>query len=88
MLGLANANPLLVAERLCADVDQTEACFSRPVFSETDEKNAANEGGACHLWPNPAIPLPNVTGEILNVVNGFNFLNCLPETRFAVCSGY
>ncbi|KAE9554811.1 hypothetical protein FO519_002008 [Halicephalobus sp. NKZ332] len=65
---LKNINPLFVAERRCARVDQSESCVS---------KNIDN----CRLWPNPRVLLPNVTDAIKDIVNGFDYLTCIPQQR-------
>lgn len=62
-------NPLFVAERRCENVDQSSACLSRPV------------NGGCRLWPNHDIRLPNVTDSMLAIVNGLDYLSCVPEQR-------
>uniref|UniRef100_A0A0K0F5Z6 Uncharacterized protein n=1 Tax=Strongyloides venezuelensis TaxID=75913 RepID=A0A0K0F5Z6_STRVS len=62
-------NPLFVAERKCADIDQSDACVSRQL------------NGGCNLWPNPAIPLPNVTSSMVDIINGLDYLTCIPEKR-------
>uniref|UniRef100_A0A914Z308 Uncharacterized protein n=1 Tax=Panagrolaimus superbus TaxID=310955 RepID=A0A914Z308_9BILA len=51
-------NPLFVAEKRCSKVDQSNACVSRNVNN-------------CKLWPNPDVPLPNVTDTIKEIINGF-----------------
>uniref|UniRef100_A0A7E4V8U1 Uncharacterized protein n=1 Tax=Panagrellus redivivus TaxID=6233 RepID=A0A7E4V8U1_PANRE len=61
-------NPLFVAERRCARVDQSSACVSRNINN-------------CKIWPNPEVPLPNVTDGIREIINGFDYLTCIPEQR-------
>ncbi|VDM41663.1 unnamed protein product [Toxocara canis] len=65
---LEAVNLLFVAERICADVVQSTACTSKFV-----------EG--CRHWPNPNIPLPNVTKPMLDIVNNIEYLNCIPQKR-------
>lgn len=65
--GLEQINPLFVAEKLC-DVHQSDACVS---------KNIAD----CKLWPNPDIKLPNVTESMREIINGLEYLSCIPQTK-------
>lgn len=37
----------------------------------------------CLLWPNPTITLPNVTTSMLEIVNKFEYLSCLPDKGLA-----
>lgn len=66
---LKDINPLFVAERRCSRLDQSNSCVS---------KNIDN----CRLWPNPRVSLPNVTDAIKDIVNGFDYLTCIPEQRY------
>uniref|UniRef100_A0A915D2G0 Uncharacterized protein n=1 Tax=Ditylenchus dipsaci TaxID=166011 RepID=A0A915D2G0_9BILA len=65
--GPNNVNPLFVAERLCAGVDQSSSCVSKKI------------NPSCKLWPNPSVALPNVTESMLQIVNGFEYLSCIPQ---------
>ncbi|KAI6201288.1 Sodium leak channel non-selective protein [Aphelenchoides besseyi] len=62
-------NPLFVAERRCEGIDQSTACVSKQVK------------GTCTLWPNSDIQLPNVTDTMTAIINGIQYLNCIPEFR-------
>ncbi|KAI6177083.1 hypothetical protein M3Y97_00868700 [Aphelenchoides bicaudatus] len=66
---LTSVNPLFVAERRCEGIDQNTACVSRPV------------NGGCRLWPNHDIKLPNVTDSMLAIINGLDYLSCVPEQK-------
>uniref|UniRef100_A0A914E444 Uncharacterized protein n=1 Tax=Acrobeloides nanus TaxID=290746 RepID=A0A914E444_9BILA len=66
--GLEQINPLFVAERRCEGIDQSDACVS---------KNIAD----CKLWPNYDIKLPNVTESMLEIVNGLEYLSCIPQKK-------
>ncbi|TKR76168.1 hypothetical protein L596_017352 [Steinernema carpocapsae] len=59
--------PLFVAERRCEGIDQSNACVSKTL------------NGGCKLWPNPSIALPNVTSSMVEIVNGLEYLSCIPE---------
>lgn len=52
-------------------MDQNSACLSKPV------------NGGCRLWPNHDIKLPNVTESMLAIVNGLDYLSCVPEQRLS-----
>ncbi|KAI6235565.1 hypothetical protein M3Y95_00064800 [Aphelenchoides besseyi] len=62
-------NPLFVAERRCEGIDQSTACVSKQVK------------GTCTLWPNSDIQLPNVTDTMTAIIDGIQYLNCIPEFR-------
>ncbi|KAK0414517.1 hypothetical protein QR680_011475 [Steinernema hermaphroditum] len=62
-------NPLFVAERRCEGVQQNNACVSKMVSPD------------CKLWPNPSIHLPNVTASMHEIINGLEYLSCVPEKR-------
>ncbi|KAI1725317.1 hypothetical protein DdX_01973 [Ditylenchus destructor] len=70
---LETVNPLFVAERLCAGVDQSMSCVSKQV------------DGHCRLWPNPNIALPNVTESMHEIINGLEYLSCVPEGTQCRC---
>ncbi|GMS90157.1 hypothetical protein PENTCL1PPCAC_12332, partial [Pristionchus entomophagus] len=61
-------NPLFVAERKCQGVEQSEACVSKFM-------------PGCKLWPNPSIALPNVTDSMQQIIDGLDYLTCVPENR-------
>ena len=50
-------------------VDQSRACVSK--FASD-----------CKLWPNKNIQLPNVTESMQQIVDGLDYLTCVPEHRF------
>ncbi|VDO28125.1 unnamed protein product, partial [Onchocerca flexuosa] len=62
-------NPLFVAERACAGVDQSMACESKYI-----------EG--CKHWPNPNIQLPNVTRTMQDIIDKIDYLTCIPQIKF------
>lgn len=66
-------NPLFVAERKCMGVDQSKACVSK--FAPD-----------CKLWPNKNIQLPNVTESMQQIVDGLDYLTCVPEHRYVPLS--
>ncbi|PAV61258.1 hypothetical protein WR25_15538 [Diploscapter pachys] len=35
----------------------------------------------CKLWPNPKIQLPNVTESMQAIIDGLDYLTCVPEYR-------
>uniref|UniRef100_A0A914WR31 Secreted protein n=1 Tax=Plectus sambesii TaxID=2011161 RepID=A0A914WR31_9BILA len=41
----------------------------------------------CAIWPNPDIPLPNVTAPMRDIIDDLGYLSCVRETRpdRAVC---
>ncbi|OZC09677.1 hypothetical protein X798_03371 [Onchocerca flexuosa] len=61
-------NPLFVAERACAGVDQSMACESKYI-----------EG--CKHWPNPNIQLPNVTRTMQDIIDKIDYLTCIPQIK-------
>uniref|UniRef100_A0A0K0CWP3 Uncharacterized protein n=1 Tax=Angiostrongylus cantonensis TaxID=6313 RepID=A0A0K0CWP3_ANGCA len=61
-------NPLFVAERRCMGINQNQACMS---------KYAPN----CKLWPNRAVPLPNVTESMQQIIDNLDYLTCVPQLR-------
>ncbi|KIH51252.1 hypothetical protein ANCDUO_18663 [Ancylostoma duodenale] len=61
-------NPLFVAERRCMGIDQNQACTSKFMPD-------------CKLWPNPAIQLPNVTESMQQIIDGLDYLTCVPQHR-------
>ncbi|VDN41621.1 unnamed protein product [Gongylonema pulchrum] len=63
-------NPLFVAERVCAGVDQSTACESQYVDD-------------CRHWPNPNVNLPNVTQTMHELIDRIDYLSCIPQKRLA-----
>jgi hypothetical protein len=61
-------NPLFVAERRCEAIEQNRACTSTWMDN-------------CRVWPNAAVPLPNVTASMLDVINNIDFIRCIPDAR-------
>ncbi|KAK6052324.1 hypothetical protein COOONC_10171 [Cooperia oncophora] len=65
---VAMINPLFVAERRCMGIDQNKACTSKYMPD-------------CKLWPNPQIQLPNVTESMQQIIDGLDYLSCVPQQR-------
>lgn len=73
--GTGKVNQFFVAERLCSarqinGNEQDSACVSREINN-------------CSIWPNPDIPLPNVTDTMREVIDELGYLSCVKETRSA-----